>query len=155
MQIAHEESDEEEAKTAEVKSLTASIEDKTQCIGELGVNIVKESLLEDKKFLAELEKGCATRVGDRAHICHCWKRKLCTSTWSHHCNSETHGRHYDSHLKRHHCHLSVKRVASTIDICWIIQDGGFMILLCKFGKDAQNASITSFRNQRYCFGIRY
>merc|ERR1719373_1016698 len=58
------------AKTAEVEALTESIELKTQRIGDLGVKIVglkqdltdaEESLLEDKKFLAELEKGCATK----------------------------------------------------------------------------------------------
>merc|ERR1719183_37871 len=47
------------AKTAEVEALTASIEEKTKRIGELGVEIVgmkedlsdaEESLIEDKKF---------------------------------------------------------------------------------------------------------
>jgi len=66
------------AKTAEVEALTASIETKTQRIGELGVEIVgmkndlsdaEESLLEDKKFLAELEKGCATKEKEWAAIC--------------------------------------------------------------------------------------
>merc|ERR1719174_591318 len=66
------------AKTAEVDALTESIEEKTKRIGDLGVKIVglKEdlsdaegSLLEDKKFLAELEKGCATKEDEWAVIC--------------------------------------------------------------------------------------
>merc|ERR1719262_96406 len=66
------------AKTAEVEALTASIEEKTQRIGDLGVKIVgmkqdltdaEESLLEDKKFLAELEKGCATKEKEWSEIC--------------------------------------------------------------------------------------
>ena len=52
------------AKTAEVEALTESVEEKTKCIGDLGVKIVgmkedlsdsEESLMEHKKFLAELE----------------------------------------------------------------------------------------------------
>ena len=55
------------AKTKDIDALIASIEDKTTAIGELGVQIVsmKEdlsdcevTLLEDKKFLADLEKNC-------------------------------------------------------------------------------------------------
>jgi len=66
------------AKTAEVDALTASIEEKTQRIGNLGVKIVglkqdltdsEESLLEDKKFLAELEKGCSTKTAEWQVIC--------------------------------------------------------------------------------------
>jgi len=66
------------AKTKEIDALTASIEDKTTSIGELGVQIVsmKEdlsdsegSLLEDKKFLADLEKNCATKEKEWAIIC--------------------------------------------------------------------------------------
>jgi peptidoglycan hydrolase CwlO-like protein len=58
------------AKTDEVDALTASIEDKIKRIGDLGVKIValkedlsdaEESLLEDKKFFAGLEKNCATK----------------------------------------------------------------------------------------------
>merc|ERR1719492_243646 len=54
----------------EVDTLTASIESKTTKIGELGMAIVQmksdlsdteETLLEDKKMLAELEKGCTTK----------------------------------------------------------------------------------------------
>ena len=52
------------AKTAEVEALTESVEEKTKYIGDLGVKIVgmkedlsdsEESLMEHKKFLAELE----------------------------------------------------------------------------------------------------
>jgi DNA repair exonuclease SbcCD ATPase subunit len=58
------------AKTDEVDALTASIEDKIKRIGDLGVKIValkedlsdaEESLLEDKKFLGDLDKNCATQ----------------------------------------------------------------------------------------------
>jgi len=66
------------AKTAEVDALTASIEEKTQRIGNLGVKIVglkqdltdsEESLVEDKKFLGELEKGCSTKTAEWQVIC--------------------------------------------------------------------------------------
>jgi len=66
------------AKTAEVDALTEEIEELTKRIGDLGVKIVgfkqdltdaEESLLEDKKFLAELEKGCATKEDEWAEIC--------------------------------------------------------------------------------------
>merc|ERR1719313_782968 len=66
------------SKTAEVDALTEAIEEKTKRIGDLGVKIVglkqdltdaEESLLEDKKFLAELEKGCATKEDEWAEIC--------------------------------------------------------------------------------------
>jgi len=66
------------AKTDEINALTAAIEDKTQRIGDLGVQIVgmkddladvADSLLEDKKFLAELQKSCATKEGEWAEIC--------------------------------------------------------------------------------------
>jgi len=66
------------AKTKEIDALTASIEDKTSAIGELGVQIVQmkedlsdseESLLEDKKFLADLAKNCATKEKEWAIIC--------------------------------------------------------------------------------------
>merc|ERR1719195_1451508 len=59
------------AKKEEVAALTASIETKLKEIGELGIEIVdmKEdvddtaaALGADKKFLAELEKGCATKT---------------------------------------------------------------------------------------------
>jgi len=66
------------AKTAEIDACTAAIEDKMKRIGDLGVKIVgmkqdltdaEESLVEDKKFLAELEKGCATKEKEWAEIC--------------------------------------------------------------------------------------
>jgi len=59
------------SKKEEVDALTASIETKLKEIGELGIEIVdmKEdvddtaaALAADKKFLAELEKGCATKT---------------------------------------------------------------------------------------------
>jgi len=62
-----------QAKTKEVAALTATIESKTQQIGELGVSIVmmkedladtQETLAEDKTFLAELEKSCATKTAE-------------------------------------------------------------------------------------------
>jgi chromosome segregation ATPase len=58
------------AKTDEVDALTASIEDKIKRIGDLGVKIValkedlsdaEESLVEDKKYLADLDENCATK----------------------------------------------------------------------------------------------
>jgi septal ring factor EnvC (AmiA/AmiB activator) len=61
------------AKTKEVNACTASIEAKTTQIGELGIEIVdmKEDLsdteaayIEDKKFLADLEKNCATKTAE-------------------------------------------------------------------------------------------
>merc|ERR1719499_234817 len=61
------------AKKKEVEALTATIESKTAQIGELGVALVQmkedlsdtqAALLEDKKFLAELEKGCATKAAE-------------------------------------------------------------------------------------------
>merc|ERR1719487_2757591 len=61
------------AKTKEVEACTESIEAKTKKIGELGIEIVemKEDLSdtekafeEDKKFLADLEKNCATKTAE-------------------------------------------------------------------------------------------
>merc|ERR1719478_1819994 len=58
------------AKTKEVESLTMAIEEKTMRVGELAVDIVEmknelgdtgEALLEDKKFVADLEKNCAAK----------------------------------------------------------------------------------------------
>jgi len=66
------------AKTSEVEALTESVEEKTKRIGNLGVEIVglkqdltdaEESLIEDKKFSAELEKSCATKEKEWAEIC--------------------------------------------------------------------------------------
>eukprot|EP00420_Gonyaulax_spinifera_P037036 CAMPEP_0197884024 /NCGR_PEP_ID=MMETSP1439-20131203/10622_1 /TAXON_ID=66791 /ORGANISM="Gonyaulax spinifera, Strain CCMP409" /LENGTH=728 /DNA_ID=CAMNT_0043503755 /DNA_START=64 /DNA_END=2250 /DNA_ORIENTATION=- len=65
------------AKSKEVAALSASIESKTKRIGELAVEIVQmkddlsdtqTSLLEDKKFLDELEKGCATKTSEWEEI---------------------------------------------------------------------------------------
>merc|ERR1719412_51976 len=61
------------AKMKEVAALTAAIESKLKKIGELGVAIatMKEDLtdtekafIEDKKFLADLEKNCATKTAE-------------------------------------------------------------------------------------------
>merc|ERR1719311_1446375 len=61
------------AKTKEVGATTAAIEAKTTQIGELGIQIVelKEDLSdteiaygEDKQFLADLEKNCATKTAE-------------------------------------------------------------------------------------------
>jgi len=66
------------SKNKEIDALTAAIETKTTQIGELGVQIVQmkedlsdagESLLEDKKFLADLEKNCAIKEKEWAVIC--------------------------------------------------------------------------------------
>jgi len=59
------------AKKEEVDALTASIENKLKEIGEVGIEVVEmkedvddteKALAADKKFLAELEKGCATKT---------------------------------------------------------------------------------------------
>jgi len=61
------------AKTKEVAALTAKVEAKTTQIGDLGVAIVRmkedlddtqAALAEDKNFLAELEKSCATKTAE-------------------------------------------------------------------------------------------
>jgi hypothetical protein len=61
------------AKTKEVQANTAKIETKTKQIGELGVAIVQmkedlsdtqAALIDDQKFLAELEKGCSTKTAE-------------------------------------------------------------------------------------------
>lgn len=66
------------AKTKQIDALTAMIEDKTQRVGSSGVKVVemaedledtKEDLAADKKFLAELEKGCATKEAEWADRC--------------------------------------------------------------------------------------
>ena len=78
------------AKTAEIDACTASIEDKMKRIGDLGVKIVgmkedlsdaEESLVEDKKYLAELEKGCATKEKEwERHASSDRKRSLLSQT---------------------------------------------------------------------------
>jgi len=66
------------AKTKQIDALTAMIEDKTQRVGSSGVKVVemaedledtKEDLAADKKFLAELEKGCSTKEAEWAARC--------------------------------------------------------------------------------------
>merc|ERR1719382_2167884 len=61
------------AKKAEVDALTAAIEKKLKQIGELGIEIVEmkedlsdteAALIADKKFLANLEKSCATKTAE-------------------------------------------------------------------------------------------
>jgi len=61
------------AKKAEVEALTAEIEKKLKQIGELGIEIVEmkedmsdteAALVADKEFLANLEKGCATKTAE-------------------------------------------------------------------------------------------
>ncbi|CAK0842723.1 unnamed protein product [Prorocentrum cordatum] len=58
------------AKTAEIEALTTAIEQKLEASGELGLEIANmkedsddtaKTLAEDKAFLAELSKGCATK----------------------------------------------------------------------------------------------
>merc|ERR1719310_77661 len=65
------------SKKKEVQTLTKSIEVKTGRIGELAVKIVEmkndlsdteESLVEDKKFLKDLDKNCATKEDEWAEI---------------------------------------------------------------------------------------
>merc|ERR1719235_2088347 len=66
-----------EAKQKEVDALTKAIEEKLKRIGELGVELVnlKEdlddtgaSLLDDKKFLADLEKNCELKKKEHAEL---------------------------------------------------------------------------------------
>merc|ERR1719264_580722 len=61
------------AKMKEVAALTAAIESKLKKIGEVGVAIASmgneqgdtvEALAADKKFLVDLEKGCATKTAE-------------------------------------------------------------------------------------------
>merc|ERR1719183_451538 len=61
------------AKTKEVNALTKAIEEKMTRVGELAVEIVQmkndlgdtaEALAEDKKFLADMEKNCATKEAE-------------------------------------------------------------------------------------------
>merc|ERR1719310_352951 len=59
------------AKQKEVDSLTKAIEDKTKRLGEVGIELVNlkedlddttEALMEDKKFLADLDKNCEAKA---------------------------------------------------------------------------------------------
>merc|ERR1719221_1023333 len=61
------------AKTKEVNTLTAQIEEEMTRLGELNVLLAddsndleetKDTLAEDQKYLAELEKGCATKTAE-------------------------------------------------------------------------------------------
>jgi len=61
------------AKTKQAETLTAAIESKTVLLGEVGVDLVnmkedlddtQAALLEDKKFLADLDKNCAAKKAD-------------------------------------------------------------------------------------------
>merc|ERR1719316_1582617 len=65
------------AKAKEIATLTTSIETKTSKIGELGVALVSQkedlddttkSLMEDEKFLADMERSCATKEEEWAVI---------------------------------------------------------------------------------------
>merc|ERR1719414_748083 len=73
------------AKTAEVNALQKQIEKKIQQSGELGVAVAEmkndledtaEALAEDKKFLAELEKSCATKAAEWEERCKVRKDEL-------------------------------------------------------------------------------
>merc|ERR1719499_64656 len=66
------------AKEKEVETLNAQIEEKLTRKGELGVELAgglneledtEISVAEDKKFLAELETGCATKEAEWAEVC--------------------------------------------------------------------------------------
>merc|ERR1719313_1401378 len=66
------------AKEKEIASATKAIEEKTKRVGEVAVEIVNlkedledtiETLAEDKKFLADLEKNCAAKEKEWAEIC--------------------------------------------------------------------------------------
>merc|ERR1719330_931772 len=66
------------AKTKEVEANTAAIESKLERVGQVGLDIVEmkedmddtaKALAEDKKFLAELTKGCATKEAEWAERC--------------------------------------------------------------------------------------
>lgn len=66
------------AKKKEIEALTSEIEEKTVRIGDLGVDIVmmkedlsdtEEQLIEDKKFLADLDKNCKVKAEEWAEVC--------------------------------------------------------------------------------------
>jgi len=66
------------AKEKEIDAATKAVEDKLTRIGDLGVEIATmkqdlddtgKALIEDKKFLAELQKGCATKQGEWDERC--------------------------------------------------------------------------------------
>merc|ERR1719251_283234 len=66
------------AKKKELDANQAALESKLERVGQTGLDIVemkedlddtKKAFLEDKKFLAELEKGCATKQGEWDERC--------------------------------------------------------------------------------------
>merc|ERR550537_204724 len=65
------------AKEKQINALTKEIEDKTARVGDGGVKLsemkedqdTEESLAEDKQFLAELDKSCATKEDEWAARC--------------------------------------------------------------------------------------
>merc|ERR1719160_966100 len=66
------------AKEKEIAAATQAIEEKTKRTGETAVHIVmlkedmddtQEALMEDKQFLADLQKNCATKEKEWAEIC--------------------------------------------------------------------------------------
>merc|ERR1740127_333936 len=66
------------AKTKEIAALTKMIEEKLTRIAELGVEIAtmkndlsesEEALIEDKKFLADLDKNCAAKTKEWEERC--------------------------------------------------------------------------------------
>jgi len=66
------------AKKKELETNTAAIESKLERVGQVGLDIVEmkedlddtaKALVEDKKFLAELEKGCATKEAEWDERC--------------------------------------------------------------------------------------
>merc|ERR1719327_2450069 len=66
------------AKEKEIAAATKAIEEKTKRTGETAVHIVmlkedlddtQEALMEDKQFLADLQKNCATKEKEWAEIC--------------------------------------------------------------------------------------
>merc|ERR1712078_410308 len=66
------------AKEAEIEAATKAVEDKLTRVGNLGVEIstmkedlddTQKAMIEDKKFLAELEKGCATKQAEWDERC--------------------------------------------------------------------------------------
>merc|ERR1719261_1371246 len=73
------------AKEKQIAEATKAIEEKTKRTGEVAVEIVNlkedlddttESLIEDKKFLADLEKNCATKEKEWAEICKMRQQEL-------------------------------------------------------------------------------
>jgi predicted nucleic acid-binding Zn-ribbon protein len=95
------------AKKKELEANTAAIESKLERVGQVGLDIVEmkedlddtaKALAEDKKFLAELEKGCATKEAEwdectaRADVRGMLRRSLHSEqpaqNWSGQCESD-------------------------------------------------------------------